>query len=131
MSKLTKFVSSIPTGMKIYAHGVDVVVPNQRQRIARKFARRRKRRIYLRREPGDRNGSNAIRVIGKSRGWFLNSKQCIGYVPEDIARKLVTTGIEDKVIARLQLIDIEDRNSINIRFDLLGPLNEYHEYHSR
>lgn len=117
-------------GMKIYAHGVDVVVPEKRRRIARRFAKRRKRRIYLQRVSDSKNDSNAIRVIGKSKGWFFESEKCLGYVPEDIAKHLVYRGMEDNVKARLQLIAIEDRNSINIRFDLLGPWDDFEKYDS-
>ena len=115
-------------GMKIYAHGINVVVPNNRRRIAKKFVKRRKRRIYLQRESANRNESNTIRVIGKARGWFFESQKCIGFVPEAIANKLVITGMEDKVKARLQLIAVEDRDSVNIRMDLLGPLDNYETF---
>ncbi|TNF92709.1 MAG: hypothetical protein EP297_13075 [Gammaproteobacteria bacterium] len=130
MAKLIKFTSSIPMGMRIYTHGVEVIVPTNRYRIAKKFANRRNRRIYLQRESDNKNDSGAIKVMAKSKGWFLEARKCIGYVPADIVNTLVTTGMEDKVKARLQLIAIEDRDTINIRFDLLGPMDDYEEYSS-
>jgi hypothetical protein len=121
---LIKFASSVPEGMRIYAHGVEVFVPNKCRRIAKKFAKRRKRRIYLQRVSDQKIDPNVIRVIGKSKGWLFESQKCIGYVPENIANKLVITEMEDNVTARLQLIAIEDKDSIHIRFDLLVPMDD-------
>ena len=117
-------------GMKIYTHGVEVVVPGNRRRAARRFIKRRKRRIYLQREPDSGNDPAAIRVIGKSKGWFTEVQKCIGYVPADITERLINGCMEDKVKARLQMIAIEDRDSIDIRFNLLGPQDDYERYHA-
>lgn len=115
-------------GMKIFEHGVEVVMARQRFSYANKFVRRSKRRLYLQREPANKHDSHAIKVIGKSKGLFFEANKCIGYVPADIARKLVLTGLEDKVKARLQLIYREGKGPLNIRFDLLGPLDDYQKY---
>ena len=94
-------------------------------------ARRSKRRISLEREQDRNSDSHAIRVIGKSRGWYFEAARCIGYVPADIADKLVDAGLDDKVKARLQLIYTEGRKSMGIRFDLLGPKDAYEKFCSR
>jgi len=117
--------------MRVYEYGVEVAGVRKRYFQAKRFVRRSNRKIYLQRESGSRKNSIAIRVIGKSRGWFFEAKKCIGYVPADVASKLVVTGIEGKVQARLQMIYIEDRNSSYIRFDILGPKDDYENYASR
>jgi hypothetical protein len=114
--------------MQIFEHGVEVAGVNNRLHDARKFVKRSRRRIYLERVPDNKHDSNSIRVIGKSKGWFFEKNKCIGYVPTDIAEKLVLAEMEDKVTARLQLVSIEDRNSIGIRFDILGPKDYYKKY---
>ena len=114
-------------GMQVYAHGVDVLIPRNYHRIAKKFVRRRKRRIYLQRESDNKDKSITINVIGKSRGWFFESRKCIGFVPEDVASKLVFNEME-KIKARLQLIAIEDSDYISIRIDILGPLDIYKKF---
>jgi hypothetical protein len=126
-----KFRSSIPGGMRVYEYGVEVAGVRNRYYAAKRFVRRSNRKLYLQREPGSRKNPAAIRVIGKSQGWLFEARRCIGYVPADIARKLVVTGIEGKVQARLQMIYIEDRNSSYIRFDILGPKDNYAHYASR
>ena len=117
--------------MRVFEYGVEVAGIRNRYFHAKRFVRRSKRKIYLQPEPGNRQNSTAIRVIGKSRGWFFEVNNCIGYVPADIARKLVVTGIQDKVEARLQMIYLEDRDSSYIRFDILGSKDDYDAYSSR
>jgi HIRAN domain len=115
-------------GMQVFEYGVEVAGISKRFHDARKFAKRNKRRIYLERVPDNKRESNAIRVIGKSRGWLFERKKCIGYVPADIARKLVLNEMEDKVTTRLQLVSINDKKSIEIRFDILGSKDYYEKY---
>ena len=118
--------------MQIFEHGLDIAEVNKRCHDARKFAKRSKRRIIL--EPASGHGHKddpiAIRVIGKSKGWFFENSKCIGYVPADIAKKLMITDMGDKVIARLQLISIDYKHSIEIHFDILGPKDDYEKYSS-
>jgi hypothetical protein len=117
--------------MQIYEHGVEVAEVNKRLHHAWKFAKRSKRRIFLERTSDHKFTPYAIRVIGKSKGWFFERRKCIGYVPADVAVKLIDTGIEDKVMAHLQLISINNKHSVEIRFDILGPKNDYKKYSSR
>ena len=129
MPKLTIFKPSIPMGMRVFEHAVDVAV-NTRVRAARNFAKRHKRRIYLSRVRGHPVDTHPIRVIGKSKGWFFEKHECIGYVPPDIAEKLLRTNMDDKVKLRLHMISIDDEHSISVRFDIFGPKNDYEEYSS-
>ena len=131
MSRLTIFKSRIPTGMQIFEHGLGIAEVNKRYHDARKFAKRSKRRIILEPASGYKDDPIAIRVIGKSKGWFFENSKCIGYVPADIAKKLMITEMGDKVIARLQLISIDYKHSIEIRFNILGPKDDYEKYSSR
>lgn len=128
MPILTIFKSSIPTGMRVFEYGIDVVEVNNRHRAARKFVRRSKRRVYLQRISDHKDDPRAIRVIGKSKGWFFHMSECIGYVPAEIASKLMDADMQDKVIARLQSISIHDKRSIGIRLDILGTEDDYTKY---
>lgn len=116
--------------MQIYEQGVEVALVYKRLHEARKFANRSKRRIYLENASDHKHDPNAIRVIGKSKGWFFEIRKCIGYVPADIAKKLMLTEMEDKVLARLRLISLDDKHSIEIRFNILGPEDDYDKYRS-
>lgn len=128
MSKVRIFSSSIPKGMRIFEQDVEVAGVKRHYYYAKKFVSGSKRSIYLQRG-SDRNcDPNAIRVIGKSKGRFFEVKRCIGYVPANVAKKLVIAGLEDKVKARLQLIDTPGKDSTYIRFVLLGSIDDYEKY---
>lgn len=116
-------------GMRVFEHSVDVAV-NKRTRAARNFAKRHKRRIYLSRVPDHTVDARAIRVIGKSKGWFLEKSKCIGYVPSDIADKLLHTNMGNKVKLRLHMISVDDKRSVSVRFDIFGPKDDYEKYSS-
>lgn len=128
MSIFIKFKSSIPLGMKIIEHGIEVSDVKHRYYTVKKFARRRKRRIYLERVLNNKEDLNAIRVIGKSKGWFFESNKCIGYVPTDIAKQLIATGLENKVKVQPQLIWVDDKHHLGVRFDIVGLENDYEKY---
>lgn len=130
MSRLIKFVAPVPMGMKVHVHGMTVLVPRNRRRLARKFVRGRRRRIYLQYERDDRQHSSVIRVIGKSKGWFFEKEKCIGFVPDNITSMLENEGLVRKVKPRLQLIAIGNDTSIDIRVDLLGPMDECERFPS-
>lgn len=131
MSRLTKFKSPVPAGMRIFEYGVELDGVGKRSSHAKKFVKRSLRRIYLQRDPDNKPDATAVRVMGKSKGWFFTAEKCIGFVPPGIARKLVNAGLADKVTVRLQLISTEDRNSVHIRFDMLGRMSDYENYSTR
>ena len=116
--------------MRAFEQGVDVVEVNDRCHAVRQFAKRSKRRIYLERTSEYADDPRAIRVIGKSKGWLFEISKCIGFVPAEIAKKLMAAEMEDKVMARLQLISIHDKHSIGIRFDILGAEGDFDRYSS-
>ena len=117
-------------GMRIFDYGVEVSGTNRYFYRIKKFSRRRKRRLYLEREPDNKRDPNAIKVIGKSKGWFSEATKCVGYVPTDATKRLLATGMVDKVEVRLQLIWIGDKNYIGVLFDIIGPKDDYEKYWS-
>jgi hypothetical protein len=129
MPMITKFRPRIPVGMRVFEDSVQVAV-NNRLKAARNFAKRHRRRIYLNRATDHADDPGAIRVIGKSKGWIFEKNECIGYVPTDIAYKLVHTDMEDKVKVRLYMILIDGKDSIKIHFDIFGPKDDYGKYSS-
>ena len=119
----------MPFGMRVFEHGIDVAV-NKHVRAARNFAKRHKRRIYLSRVTSDTGDMHEIRVIGKSKGRFFEKSECIGCVPPDIADKLLRTKMDDKMKVLLDMISIDDKHSITIRFDMFGPKDDLEKYSS-
>jgi hypothetical protein len=129
MQRLTKFKSSIPPDMRVFEHDI-VAEVNERHYAAIKFVNRHKRRIYLEGITDDKGKPKAIRLIGKSKGWFFERSKCIGYLPANIATKLIRANVQTKVIAQLQMIVVYDKHTLNIRFDILGPTDNFETYSS-
>lgn len=131
MQQLTKFRLTLPDGMTIYEHGVEIAGTVQRHARVRHFARRRRRFIYLQPETDAMDDYLAIRVMGRSRGFFFEKQRCLGYLPEPVARRLRRARLENRVSALLQLIIIEDTGPVHIRLVLLGPADQYDRYTGR
>ena len=129
MQKVTIFQPTVPVDIRVFEHSIDVAV-NNRVRAARNFAKQHKKRIFLSRVTDHTGDTRAIRIIGKSKGWFLEKSRCIGYVPSDIADKLLRAKMDDKVKIRLHMISIDDKHSITVRFDLFGPKEDFEKYSS-
>ena len=127
MTKLTIFEPSVPIGMRIFEHNVDVAV-DKRLRAAKKFAQRHRRRIFLSLDTRNTVDARAIRINGKSKGRFFENSKCIDYVPHDIADKLLRTNMDDKVKVRLHMISVDNKRSVTIRFDLFGPKDDFEKY---
>ena len=126
---LTIFESSVPPDMRVFENDI-VAEVNERHTAARKFIKRHKRRIYLEGITDDQGNPNAIRLIGKSKGWFFERSKCIGYLPANIASKLIRANMQNKVIAQLQMIVVYDKHALYIRFDILGPTDTFETYRS-
>ena len=75
--------------------------------------------LELEREPNNQYDSNAIKVIGVVRGLVFKSRYHIGYVPADMAKKLVLGKFWPNVAANLRMV--EAREYTHVKFDLLGP----------
>jgi hypothetical protein len=85
----------------------------------RRFAAGKRLRLELQPEPKNKHDSNAIKVIGVSRGIVFSRRYHIGYVPKDLALAIVKGGFLGKVGADLRMV--ESGEHVNVVFDLYGP----------
>ena len=125
MSKSKRFKPPIPKGMRIFEQGVSVAGVKHRFYDAKMFARRSNQSIYMERDPNNQHDPNAIKIMGKSKGWFFEVEKCIGYIPAGLAKLIVSKGMEERVQVRLREIFIGDREYVGISFDILGPKKDY------
>ena len=128
MPLFIKFKTSTPLGMRTFEEGVEVSGVERRYNSARRFAQQSKRKLYLEREKRNKKDPHAIKVMGKYSHWLFKRKKCIGYVPSDVARQLVEAELVDRVEARLSMIWIQDKHYLGIRFDIVGPKNDFEKY---
>ena len=115
-----RFLPPIPKGFQIYAgHGVGISVVgiSFRRRNALRFAAGMDQALLFEREPHNPHDQNAIKVIGVCG----DSRDLIGYVPRDLASRLVEGKLTEIVRPRLISIWCGDRGGVDIAFQIVGP----------
>lgn len=128
MSIDKEFSSDIPKDHQIYERRLEVAGVQHRKSSAYKFAKGSCQEIYLEREYNNKYDSNAIKMMGVSKGWFFTSRNFIGYVPKEISQQIVGSDMWDSVKPRLCKIYISDKGFVDIKFQLLGYKNKKHQY---
>lgn len=83
--------------------------------------------VILEPEPDNAYDKNAIKVIGSWKSFFIRKKKLIGYVPANIAARLMESGVIRSVVPELLQAHIED-DRIRIKIRLIGPQDRYGNY---
>ena len=60
------------------------------------------------------------------RGWIFETRYHIGYVPADMAKKIVLGRFWPNVAATLRMVETGEYT--HVKFDLLGPIGRKKEY---
>ena len=120
-----KISPPIPDGLAIYTW-VRVAGTQYRKEAALRFAKNRDQTLQLEREPGNKDDTNAIKVIGQSKGLVFGGSDPIGYVPRETAACIVEGGYWGIVEPSLGKIYVSDDDYdedpyIQIDFRILGP----------
>lgn len=118
---------TITKGMSIY-DVAQVAGVNHYAVDALSFSNRKYQYLEFVREPKNKYDANAIKVIGCSKGLLFFKRRIIGYVPKEIAKKIVDLGIFSQVIPRLERIFVDLKGHIDIGFQVLGPRKGEKEY---
>jgi hypothetical protein len=122
-----KFDLDVPDGFQIYELYIEPAGAYWKNSGTLKFIGSGKHlSLELEREPKNRHDPNAIKIIGVAKGWILKSRYHVGYVPADMAKRLVLGKFWPKVAATLRMV--ESREYTHIKFDLLGPEGRKKEY---
>ncbi len=111
------FDHPIPDGHQIFVQHGTIAGEQHRKEAVLAFTQAGHQALALEREPDNPHDPNAIRLIGKSgtESFFL------GYVPKDLAKQIVTTGLADEVKPRLRRIYVAENGYTDIQFQLTGP----------
>lgn len=125
--KISRRISPpIPEGMQIYDGG-EVSGIHYHKAAAARFIRGKEHQLELVREPTNRHDPNAIRIIGSVKGLFGRKRLFIGYVPAEIAKRMVHTGVMGSVIPRLRYLRL-DGEYVTVSFEILGPKSTIEKY---
>ena len=75
--------------------------------------------LRLMAEPKNPHDRNAIKVIGCAKGWFRTKTFHLGYIPADLAAKIVKKRILPLLFPRLRMIEVG--NFFRVVMELTGP----------
>lgn len=122
-----RFDPSRPDGVQIFVPAMQPAgAYYQNYPDARKFVRGRRLALELKRDPGNPHDSNAIKIIGVVRGLIFKRRYHIGYLPADIARKIVQGGFWPNVGADLRTVQWGEYTTVE--FDLYGPAGQKKQF---
>lgn len=111
----------IPAGFRIYADRIGVAGIANHRADAQSFISAGEKWVELQRDPNNAYDQNAIKVIGCKKGFFGTKRLMLGYVPRDIAKVMVDSGVVDQIRARLLKTYQSDGGFVEVLFQILGP----------
>jgi hypothetical protein len=111
----------LPPGFVVYEERVLAV--DVRHGAALRLGRARRRRLHLARD-GER-----LRLDGEWRGLWLRHRAPVGYLPDDVAGRVLGSGIPGLVIPRFlaTLVDALD-GSVELLLQIAGPASGRRHY---
>jgi hypothetical protein len=125
--KISKsLIKPILRGYQIFFQNMSVVGINFHIDTASKFVEDSNLTIKLEVEPNNVADKNAIKVIGEgTKGDYF-----LGYVPKEVALKIVNTNCLPYIYARLIKVYRSERNYVDITFQIIGLKEKKEQFDS-
>lgn len=120
--------SAIPDGYQIYCERFDVAGVSFRKKEVIPFIKSGSADVKFEREPENQHDPNAIKIMGIKTGFFGKKKLHLGYVPKELAEKIVNSGFETLVLPRLHKTYLGDDTYVEVEVQLLGPKGRIFEF---
>lgn len=111
----------IPEGFQIYEERLEVAGVVHRKHDAQVFVRASKKWLEFERDAQNEHDGNAIKVIGCSKRWFGTRRKFLGYVPRDVAERMVKANVDASIKPRLLKTYLGDSGYVEILFQIIGP----------
>lgn len=128
MTKADYHLPPIPDGFQIYEERLEVAGLAQRKVDAARFARGKQKALEWEPEPGNRYDKNAVRLFGCHKGLFRMKRTLLGYVPKEVAKKIVERGLIADAQPRLLKTYVSDGGFVEILFQVVGPKARIGDY---
>lgn len=116
VAKATDYLPPIPQGYQIYKRMLYVAGITYRKEDASLFIRGSRQALEFELEPNNPKDKNAIKLIGVTP----TARYFVGYVPKEISKALIKTGLLDKVEPRLDRTYHGIKDYVEIRFQIIG-----------
>jgi hypothetical protein len=122
MQKVISFLPPIQVGYEIYYEDLEIEGIEDRQTTVWQFIQGSNQLLDWEQEPSNPKDPNAIKIIGVSEQIFSTKHELLGYIPGDVAKQIVGSGLWPFLQLRLDCIYIAKQGFIAIRFQILGPI---------
>jgi hypothetical protein len=122
MQEVISFLPPIQVGYEIYYENLEIEAIEDRQTTVWQFIQGSNQLLDWEQEPSNPKDPHAIKIIGISEQIFSTKHEILGYVPADVAKQIVSSGLWSFLQLRLDCIHIAKEGFIAIRFQILGPI---------
>lgn len=124
MHEVITFLPPIQVGYEIYYENLEIVGIQDRQATVWQFIQGSDQQLDWEQEPSNPQDPHAIKIIGISEQIFSTKHEILGYVPGDVAKQIVSSGLWPFLQLRLDCIYVANQGYIAIRFQILGPIRK-------
>jgi hypothetical protein len=118
----------ISEGLQIYEDRLEVAGVSFRRAQAISFAKSTNVWLELERDEENEHDRNALKVIGCSTSFLGTRRRFIGYVPRDVAKRIVEGGFLEKISPRLLKTYVGESEFVEILFQILGPKGQKFQF---
>jgi len=124
MHEVISFLPPIQVGYQIYYENLEIEGLQDRQAAVWQFIQGSNQLLDWAQEPSNPQDPHAIRILGISEQIFSTKHEMLGYVPGNVAKQIVSSGVWPFLQLRLDCIYVANQGAIAIRFQILGPIRK-------
>jgi len=124
MSEGISFLPPIQVGYEIYYENLEIKGIQDQQTAVWQFIQGSNHLLDWEQEPSNPQDPHAIKIFGVSEHIFSTKRDMLGYVPGDVAKQIVSSGLWPFLQLRLDYISVATQGFIVIRFQILGPIRK-------
>lgn len=124
MHEVISFLPPIQVGYEIYYENLEIQEIEDRQTAVWQFIQGSNHSLDWEQEPSNPHNPHAIKLFGISEQMFTTKREMLGYVPADVAKEIINSGLWPFMQLRLDCIFAAGQGSVAIRFQILGPIRK-------
>ncbi|USD68101.1 HIRAN domain-containing protein [Vibrio sp. SCSIO 43136] len=124
-----RYKNTIPKGFRIFFHEMEVAGTGYRKSAVRTFIANPESKLFLRHDPYNDHDSNAIMVMAEIDGILSKKEHHLGFIPRDLAKKIVSLGLHNQLLVRAKSAWVGDRGGLKLYIDLLGDKDDFDRLH--
>ncbi len=122
--EVISFLPPIQVGYEIYHENLQIEGIQDWQDNVWEFIQGSNQMLEWEQEPSNPQNPFAIKIIGIAEQMFSTKHAMLGYVPGDVAKEVINSGLWPFLQLRLDCIYVASQGHIAIRFQILGPIRK-------